>query len=178
MPDTNTSSNPTTLSRNTEDFLYDSFYSASIGASVVALFFLVIDAAQGRPFFTPSLMGAVMFRGADAASVNAVQLDMVAYYSMVHMAAFAGIGLVLAFLVREVRLHAKHPAQFFVLFFLIFEGAFLVTSRLLLPGVNEALGHFRIFLANLCAAGAMGVFLYQAHTDDAWQRFKHAANLS
>jgi hypothetical protein len=177
MPESNSGSNAS-LSRNTQDFLYDSFYSASIGASVVALFFLLIDAVQGQPFFTPSLMGAVMFRGADAANVNAVQLDMVAYYSVVHMAAFAAIGLALAFLVREVRLHAKHPAQFFVLFFLVFEAAFLVVSRLLLPGVNEALGHFRIFLANLCAAGAMAVFLYQAHTEDAWQRFKHAANLS
>jgi len=167
-----------TLSRTTEDFLYDSFYSASIGASVVALFFLFIDAFEGQPFFTPSLLGAVMFTGADAAAVSEVRLDLVAYYSMVHMAAFGALGMLLAFLVHEVELHAKNPAQFFLLFFLVFEAAFLVASRLLLPGVNELLGHFRIFLANLCAVGAMGVFLYQAHNENAWQRFKHAAHLS
>ena len=167
-----------TLSRTTGDFLYDSFYSASIGASVVALFFLFIDAFQGQPFFTPSLMGLVMFTGADAATVSEVRLDMVAYYSMVHMVAFGALGMLLAFLVHEVEIHAKNPAQLFLLFFLVFEAAFLVASRLLLPGVNELLGHFRIFLANLCAAGAMAVFLYQAHTDNAWQRFKHAAHLS
>jgi len=173
MPDSNAS-----LSRPTGDFLYDSFYSASIGAAVVALFFLVIDAVQGQPFFTPSLMGRVLFTGADASSVAGVRLDMVAYYSLVHMAAFGALGVLLAFLVHQVELHSKNPAQFFVLFFLIFEGAFLVASRLLLPGVNEVLGHFRIFLANLCAAGAMAVFLYQSHNEDAWQRFKHAAHLS
>lgn len=173
MPDSNA-----TLSRTTQDFLYDSFYSAAIGASVVALFFLVIDAVQGRPFFTPSLMGTVMFTGAPADTVSAVRLDMVAWFSLVHMAAFGMLGALLAFLVHEVELHAKNPAQFFVLFLLVFEGAFLVVSHLLLPGVNAVLGHFRIFLANLCAVGAMAVFLYQAHNENAWQRFKHAANLS
>jgi hypothetical protein len=168
-----------TLSRTTEDFLYDSFYSAAIGASVVALFFLFIDAFQGQPFFTPSLLGAVMFSGVDAAAAaSEVRLDMVAYYSMIHMAAFGALGMVLAFLVHEVELHAKNPAQFFLLFFLVFEAAFLVASRLLLPGVNELLGHFRMFMANLCAVGAMAVFLYQAHNENAWQRFKHAAHLS
>lgn len=171
-----TESTPT-LSRSTEDFLYDSFYSASIGAAVVALFFLTIDALQGRPFFTPSLMGLVMFTGADAASVSAVRLDMVAWYSLVHVAAFAVLGVLLALLVRQVQLHARNPAQLFLLFFLVFEGVFVVASHLLLPGVGDVLGHFRIFLANLCAAGAMAVFLYQAHTEDAWQRFKHAAHL-
>lgn len=167
-----------TLSRTTEDFLYDSFYSASIGASAVALFFLAIDSIQGQPFFTPSLLGAVMFQGAEAASVSDVRLDMVAYYSAIHMLAFGLLGGLLAFLVHEVELHAKHPVQIFLLFFLVFEGGFLVASHLFMPGVNEVLGYFRIFLANLFAAGVMAAFLYQSHTDDAWQRFKHAANLS
>ena len=166
------------LTKTTEDFLFATFYAASIGASVVALVFLLIDAVKGEPFFTPSLLGSVMFAGAEASLETPVRLDMVAYYSIVHMTGFGLIGAVLAFLVHEVELHSKHPGQFYLVFFLICEGAFLIVSRLFMPGVNEVLGFFRIFLANLFAAAAMAIFFYQSHHENAWQQFKKAANLS
>lgn len=172
------SANQATLSRATEDFLYDAFYSAAIGASVVALYFLLVDSLQGRPFFTPALMGAVIFEGVDPANFTNVRLGLVAKFSMVHMAAFGAIGLALAFLVREVCLHAKRPAQCFVLFFLVFEGSFVVASTLLMPGVNQVLGPFRIFLANLFAAGSMAGFLYAAHHENAYRRLAHAVRPS
>ena len=51
--------------RTRADLAYESLYCAAIGGSVIALFFLVIDAVNGQPLFTPSLLGGVLFGGAD-----------------------------------------------------------------------------------------------------------------
>ena len=40
------------------DFLLESLYAGVLGGSAVALFFLVADLLDGRPFFTPSLIGS------------------------------------------------------------------------------------------------------------------------
>ena len=34
-----------------------------LGAAAVALWYLVVDAAAGRPFHTPNALGGVLFRG-------------------------------------------------------------------------------------------------------------------
>ncbi|HET9947919.1 MAG TPA: hypothetical protein VFQ22_03220, partial [Longimicrobiales bacterium] len=43
-----------------EDLAFDAFYGGAIGGSTIALFFLVVDGLQGRPLFTPSLIGHVL----------------------------------------------------------------------------------------------------------------------
>jgi len=90
--------------------LHDAFGAGSIGGSIVALFFLAIDSVQGRPFFTPSLMGTVLFTSGSAQAVTDVRMDMVAYYTLVHFAVFGILGGAVAVLLRQVELHSKHPA--------------------------------------------------------------------
>ena len=48
------------------EFLLESLYAGVLGGSAVALFFLVGDLLEGRPFFTPSLIGSVLFHGVSA----------------------------------------------------------------------------------------------------------------
>lgn len=165
-------SNSRTISRATADFIYDSFYAGAIGGSVVALFFLLVDSMMGQPLYTPSLMGSVLFAGAAADSVVGVRLDMVAYYTLVHFVLFGAAGTLVAFLVHQVELHARHPAEVLLLLFLILEGGFLVGSYLAMPGVVSQLGMARVFTANLLAAVGMGIFLIRAHRPDVWQRVK------
>lgn len=161
-----------TLSRTTEDFLYDSFFGGAIGGSVVALFFLVVDLVGGRPLFTPSMLGSVIFAGAAPEAVTEVRLDMVAYFTLVHFAAFGVLGMGFAFLYHEVELRSRHPIEVLLLLLLIFEGASLGVALVLMPGVTEQLGAFRVFLANLLAAVAMGIFLLASHDPEAWRRLR------
>jgi hypothetical protein len=163
-------------SQTLPDLIYDAFYSGAIGGSMVALFFLVVDLLNGQPLFTPSLMGSVLFEGASAASVAEVRLDMVAWYSVVHFAAFGALGLGIALLVREVELHARHPALLFLLTFLIFQVGFLAAAWWLLPGVVTRLGAAVIAVANLLAAGAMALFLLASHRPGLWERLKHSTH--
>ena len=147
------------------DFLYDAFYSGAIGGSVVALFFLLIDAATGRPLFTPSLMGTVLFTGADPAAVTEVHIGMVAAYSAVHFALFTLLGLGVAFAVREVELHARNRLGVLLGLFLVFEWAFFVGTLVFMPGVMAVLGALRVAMANLLAAGAIAFFVFHAHRE-------------
>ena len=142
---------------------------------MVALALLAIDALMGRPLFSPSLMGSVLFEGADAASVSEVRLDMVAYYSIVHFAVFGALGFAVSFLVHEVELHTRHPAEVFGLLFVVFQGSFFIGAYLLLPGVTEVVGASRLFVVNLLAAASMGLFLLGSHHPGAWRRWVQEA---
>lgn len=143
--------------------LYEAFYSGAIGGSAVALLFLVVDVVQGRPFFTPSLMGHMLFRGAPPESVTGADLDMVAYYSVVHMALFALVGLVVASTVHVVKASARRPWFVLAVLFGVLDGGFLLLSALVMPAVVGWLGTLWITLANLLAAALMAAFLAWSH---------------
>ena len=105
-----------------DDLLYDAFYSAAIGGSVLGLFFLLVDVVAGQPFYTPSLMGSVLFLGMSPEAVTEVRLDLVAYVTMLHMGAFGVLGLGLSILVYEAELHSHHPTRAVAVLFLVIEG--------------------------------------------------------
>lgn len=157
---------------------YDAFGAGSIGGSIVALFFLALDSIQGRPFFTPSLMGTVLFTSGNAQAVTDVRMDMVAYYTLIHFAVFGILGGAVAVLLRQVELNAKHPAVMLVTIFLVTEVLFVVAAGLLMPGVVATVGAVRIVGANLLGAGGMASFLLAAHRPDLWYRVKHAVHMA
>jgi len=170
--------NQQTAPRSAADVVYDAVHCAAIGGSVVALFFLLLDVLQGHALFTPSLMGSVLFGGMAAGAVHEVHLDMVAYYTIVHFAAFGVLGGAIAYLVHEVELHAKHPVVVLAVIFALFEVAFFAGATWGMPGVIERLGAGWIALANALAAGAIALFLLATHRADLWLRLKHAAHLA
>ncbi len=147
------------VSRSRVDVAYDACFSGPLGGSFVAIFFLLIDELQGRPFFTPSFMGSVLFGGAAADTVSDVSYAMVGYYSMVHFAAFGLFGAVMAYLVYQVELHTRHPVLLLLLMFAILEVGFVVATSILMPGVIRALGALEVGVANLIATAVMGIFL-------------------
>lgn len=146
------------------DLAYETFYSAAIGGLVVALLFLVVDLLQGRPLYTPSLIGSVLFLGAEAEAVEAVDYTAMALFTVVHLVGFGILGLVSTFVVRfvEGRTGGGFVPPALVLFVLL-EGGFLTFQNIVLPGVADAVGHGLILLANALAALAMTAFLRYAH---------------
>jgi len=157
---------------------HDAFGAGSIGGSIVALFFLALDSIQGRPFFTPSLMGTVLFTSGSAHAVTDVRMDMVAYYTLVHFAVFGILGGAIAVLLRQVELHSKHPAVMLATIFLLAEVLFAVAASLVMPGVVAVVGAAPIAVANLLGAGGMAGFLLSTHRPDLWQKVKHAVHLA
>jgi hypothetical protein len=166
------------LKHTPADLVFDSFYSGAIGGSVVGLFFLAVDAMNGQPLFTPSLMGSVLFLGAAAQDVTTVQLDAVAYFSIVHMAGFCAVGAVISFLIHEIELHSRHPAVVLLVLFVVLEVGFFLTASLALPGVIARVGVLTVGGANLLAAGLMALFFVWSHNNEAWEKIKHATHLA
>jgi hypothetical protein len=145
------------------EFIYETFYAGAIGGSIVALLFLVVDAARGEPLFTPSLMGSVLFHGVAAADVVGVNMGAAAQYTAVHFASFLCLGAIVAFAVREAELHSRHPMLVMLAVFLVLEGGFALAATTLLPGVIEQVGAGRIGVANALAAFGMGLFITYEH---------------
>ena len=150
------------------EILYDAFYSGAIGGSIVALFFLLVDAFGEGPLFTPSLMGSVLFAGAPADTLTGVDMPMVAAITVVHFVSFALLGLAASFIVHEVELHARDPWLTLGLLFLLFEAAFAFAAGVFMPGVTERVGALNIAVANVLAAGGMGLFFLGAHRPGVW----------
>ncbi len=168
----------TARTRTRADLAYESLYCAAIGGSIVALFFLVIDAWNGRPLFTPSLLGGVLFGGIAADAVNGVRLDWVAYATIVHFLVFSVIGVGVALVAHQVELRSRHPATVLFGVFAFIEWVFLVGAFLVLPGVLHQLGPYRVAAANLLAAAGIAAFLWASHRPEAWERLKQSARLA
>lgn len=157
------SSAPPADTESTGDLLYDAFYGAAIGGVAIALFFLVVDIIQGRPLFTPSLMGEALFTRADPASVSEVSLDMVAYFTVVHLASFLVLGVVISYLCRATGVAKTNLPVVTGVVFVILTAAFLAGDFLLLGGVAAVIGVPYVLAANFLTALAMGIFLRRVH---------------
>jgi len=149
----------------------DGFLSGVIGGLTVAIFFLVVDLVGGRPFFTPSLLGSVLFLGESVATVNAVDAPMVMAYTGLHFLLFVAVGMAAAFAVREFEVH-PHVGVLLVILFVCFEASFIGISTALMPGVIGALGTTLVAIANLLSAAAMATYLLWRHPR-AWKQLDH-----
>lgn len=161
----------------TADFIYDAFFSAGLGGSAVAIFFLIVDVARGDPLLTPTVVGAALFHGIAPSEVLRVDLGLVTAYSGVHFAVFGLLGAAISVLVHEAELHAKHPAVLLFAIFAVFEVGAIGAGSVLAPGVVEWLGYGKIAAANLFAAVAMGSFLVSSHRPDLWRRWLRSLRL-
>jgi len=143
----------------------DGLLAGVTGAVVVAGFFFLVDLVRGQPFYTPSLLGSVLFRGAEVGQVTGVDAAMVAAYTGVHVLSFVVLGTLAAFLVHEME---RHPpvAVVAILLAICFEGGFFAVSAALMPGVVGTLGAALVALANLLALASMAaVLLWWRHPD-------------
>jgi hypothetical protein len=140
----------------------ESAITGLIGAGTVALFFLLLDSAEGRPFTTPSVLGQViLFR--ETAPVVAVPVwEAVVAYSALHVAAFLVFGMLvtwLVFLADRSRL-----ARFGLLMLLVaFEAFFTGLMAMLAEGTAGLFPLWKVLAANTLAVVAMGAWLLPRH---------------
>ena len=158
------------------DLLYDALLIAGVGGGLVAVFFLVYDIfTRGDAFFTPSLMGRVLFEGIPAESVREVSMPAMVKYTLVHLAAFSLFGVALSWLTHQAEIRSRHPALVIGMVFVVLEVAFWIGASVLIPGVLERIGVLPVVVANLLAAVGIGLFLVSTHRPEVWSRLRHAA---
>ena len=143
-----------------------------LGATAVALWFLVVDTLAGRPFYTPTILGTALF-GVLGPTGNESALFHVAIYTVFHYAAFCAVGIVLTHIIHHAETEPAVLAGLLIAF-VAFETGFYGLSALL--SQKELLGNlawYQIAAGNLVATLSMGVYLWRAHPS-LGREFDHA----
>jgi hypothetical protein len=160
------------------DYAYDALYVGGIGGGLVALFFLAYDVIAHRgALFTPSLMGSVLFDGADPGQVQSVDMMAVAKYTAFHFFAFGVLGLFISFLAHQADMRARHPAAAMGVLFVILEAGFWIGSQVAIPGTLSRIGVGPATIANLLGAAGIAAFLTATHRPELWARMRRALHL-
>jgi hypothetical protein len=136
-----------------------------LGAVTIAIWFFVLDLFNGRPFYTPSILGSALFRrGVEIGQLQTlpVSVEMVLIYTWVHGLAFCVIGGVasrlLALAERDVNLGFG-----ILLFFVIFEFGFMGAALIFAEPILHALTWPAVLMGNVLAAAAMGLYFWRHH---------------
>jgi len=145
----------------------DGVFAGLIGASAVALWFLVVDAALREPLFTPSLVASALLRGTPATADHHVDLAMVAAFTALHSMTFIVFGVVASWVVDQFE-HTPDLPLISIGLFLALEAGFVTATKLVVPDVAEVIGHGFIVAGNVFAAVGMGLYLrdWQRHPED------------
>jgi hypothetical protein len=145
-------------SRTTAAIVEDGVLCGFVGAAIVALWFLVLDAARGEPFFTPSLLGAVLFLGRSVEEVTGVVWPAFFAYTGLHGFIFFLAGAAISWLLAIVERNPQFGLVL-VLVFLLFQSVVFGLEVTLVPELVGALGAWAVGTANLLSAVGMFWFL-------------------
>ena len=136
-----------------------------IGAATIAIWFLILDAINGRPLYTPTVLGTALFKGGEALASPeslAVNLDMVLMFTWIHGLVFIIIGGVAS---RLLGLAEHNPNIGFgiLLLFVMFEFGFVAVNMAFAEAVLRVLAWQAVLVGNLLAAAAMSGYFWQRH---------------
>lgn len=133
-----------------------------LGATVVAVWFLLFDLMRGQPFFTPAALGSALFLGASSVSQVAVSVWTVAGYTVLHVGAFVVTG----FLAAAIAVQAEETPPLVlgaILLFVAFEAFFLGLLAMVAEFLLGPLAWWSIAVGNVLATVVMGYYLWKKH---------------
>lgn len=133
-----------------------------LGALIVALWYLVVDTAAGRPFHTPNALGGVFFRGDANPGARAIVPSLVAGFTVLHLIAFAAVGMALTLMVhlasRHLALRMGLWIGLVVAFFFLAGLTYMLTAA-----TAERVPPWRVVLGSLLGVVVMGWYLWRRH---------------
>lgn len=136
--------------------------AGAIGATGVAIWFLLIDAVAGQPLLTPSALGGVLAGDFSSASSD-VYVPWVIAYTIFHLAAFLAVGLILSLVAHRAEQESSILAVFLILFVVFELGFYGLTAILAETRLPGALAWYRVAGGNLIAALLMGTYVWRGH---------------
>jgi len=139
--------------------------AGAIGAATIAIWFFILDTLNGRPFYTPSVLGTALFRrgvGLETLESLTTSFEMTSMYTWVHGLVFCILGGLASRLLALAEQNI-HLGFGILLLFVIFEFGFVAAAFIFAEPVLHALAWPAILIGNLLAAGAMAVYLWSRH---------------
>ena len=136
-----------------------------IGAATIAVWFFVLDAIEGRPLYTPTVLGTALFGDAsalDAPNRLPASFEPALMFTWVHVLVFAILGGVAAYFLTLAERDANYGFGVLLLF-VVFEFGFIIAAMTFADRVLHALAWPAILVGNLLAAAAMATYFWRHH---------------
>jgi len=145
----------------------DGAIAGIIGATVIAIWFLFLDAVTRLPLYTPTVLGEGLFLGEQSLASNAggqVSLKLTLMYSGVHGLVFMVLGVIAAYLVLLPKRNL-HLGISLLLLFAILELGFVGTAFVIAKPVLDELTWPIVLIGNFLAAAGMACYLWLRRTN-------------
>jgi uncharacterized membrane protein YphA (DoxX/SURF4 family) len=153
--------------------LHDGIIAGLIGASAIAIWFLIIDTVAGQPFRTPVALGTGLVDVFGPADLTDSKVTFVLAYTVFHFAAFMLVGLLAALIVHLAKREPSILLGFVVLFVATEIGFYGFTSLLGETSSLRSLAWYQVMLGNLIAASSMGYYFWRTHRE-LREEFRHS----
>jgi hypothetical protein len=147
---------------NQRSVLREGAIAGLLGAATVAVWFLIFDALRGKPFLTPTLLGAAVFYGVKDPTGLDPAFGPILGYTILHGLAFIAFGVVAA---AFIAVSEREPALFIavIILFACFETFFLGVLGAVGASMIGALVWWSILIGNMLAAIAMLWYFFVGH---------------
>jgi hypothetical protein len=162
-------------SASTRTFLKESISVGVVGATTVALWFLVVDVVTGTPLRTPGILGSAVFLGISAPQEAVINATTVGLFSLLHGAVFFAVGVGTTALVRAAD-RAPNLLALFVLLTVVLQVLFAGGVAILAQFLLGVIAWWSVLGGNLVASFLMGSLLLYWHPATA-QRLKASDSL-
>lgn len=139
-----------------------------IGAATIAIWFLLVDVVNGRPLYTPTLLGTALFkRGAGLAALASpeslpIDFEMVLMFSFVHGLTFVVIGGTVSRMLGVAE-HNPNIGFGILLLFVVLEFGFVAVNMVFAEAVLRALAWQSVLIGNLLGTAAMAGYFWFQH---------------
>ena len=138
--------------------------TGALGATGVAIWFLIVDTIAGQPFFTPRVLGEAV-KSIVAPEAIMTTFAIVALYTVFHYAVFFLAGIAIVAVVHGSK-HQPAMLSGVMILFIAFEVAFYAyVAMLQLATPLQEIAWYQIGAANFVAAALMGRYLWSMHPE-------------
>ncbi len=143
--------------------LREGLITGIIGATSVAVWFLIVDIVAGHPLYTPRVLGAALTSVLGPVPVGESAFVHIALYTVFHYIAFVAVGMLASVAIRWSETQPTVLAGFLILFVAIEIGFYALVAMLSEAEVLGVLAWYQVGAANLLSALLMGVYLWKRH---------------
>jgi hypothetical protein len=152
------------MAERPHNFLREGVITGFIGATAIAVWFLVVDTVTGHPFSTPIFLGkgVVSVLGKSMNMMGDSAVEQIFAYTVFHYAAFLIVGIILTVIVHQAERTPGILAGLLVGIVIMTLGFYMIAAAFAQSALGE-ISWIQIFVANLLASGLMLGYLWRKH---------------
>lgn len=143
----------------------EGIYAGVLSATAIAVWLFIVDVVGHRPLFTPDVLGSGLMRFVGAPRPSDTMAMHVGFYTVFHYAAFAVIGVIVAWVVHQARRTPAILAGFLIMFVMVEIGFYWFTAVLSINTLLGDIAWYQIMIANLLASIVMFSFMWLRHPE-------------